>query len=124
MNLKHRLTTGTKHDFYYLKFKSLQGEEMKYTETMWFEMKPNIYGGENLDEHIPMWNGYADGDKQDDTTTDSLIFDPKDFPPGTKIVISEPVCPKCNEVYQNCIVRSQNNGCDFDWKNWTEEQYS
>lgn len=97
---------------------------MEYTNTMWFEMKPDVYGGEDMNQHIPMWNGYADGDKQDDTSKDPLIFDPKLYPPGTKIVVSEPLCPICNEVYANCIVRSGHNACTFDWKQWAEEQYS
>lgn len=99
-------------------------EKLTYIETMWFEMKPDIYGGDSVDEHIPMWNGYAVGDKQDDTTEESLIFDPKDFPPGTKIVITEPECPKCGEVYENCMVRGFETACDFDWKEWAEDQYS
>ena len=96
---------------------------MKTTDVMWFEMKPDVYGGKNLDEHIPRWNGYADGDKQDDTSSDPLIFRPEDFPPGTKIVVSEPLCPKCGEVFENCNAKTGRD-CDFDWRRWAEEQYS
>jgi hypothetical protein len=53
---------------------------MQYTEIMRFEMKPYIYGGKDMDEHIPQWNGYAYGDKQDDTHNDPLVFRPEDFP--------------------------------------------
>ena len=28
---------------------------MEYVEILWLEMKPNIYGGESGEEHIPMW---------------------------------------------------------------------
>ena len=96
-----------------------------WVKTAWFEMKPDCYGGEKFDEHIPMWNGYVEGDKQDDTTRQPLRFDPKDFPPGTKIIFQEPCCPKCGELYGNCMVRGYNRDdeCDFDWKLWAEYQY-
>ena len=102
------------------------GNDIELVETEWFEMKPDVYGGKDFDEHIPMWNGYADGDKQDDTTRQPLVFDPKDYPPGTKIVVKEPVCPKCGEVFENCMVRGCGGGndCDFDWKEWAEDRYS
>lgn len=98
--------------------------KVTYTETAWFEMRPNIYGGKNCDEHVPQWNGYVAGDKQDDTCKDPLIFDPKDYPPGTKIIVSEPVCPKCDEVYENCMVRGEEAACNFDWTNWAEDQFN
>lgn len=97
---------------------------MEYSTQMWFEMKPNVYGGENMDEHIPEWNGHAAGDKQDDTSSDPLVFRPEDFPPGTKIVVSEPLCPKCGECYENCMARRDDDDCDFDWKAWAESEYS
>jgi hypothetical protein len=98
---------------------------MEYRSVMWIEMTPDVYGGHKCNEHIPRWNCYADGDKQDNTVTEPVKFNPKDFPPGTKIVISEPLCPKCDEVYENCIgCRKEDDGCDFDWKEWTENQYS
>jgi hypothetical protein len=97
---------------------------MEYLEIERHEMKPDIYGGKNMDEHIPMWNRYVYGDMGDDTGPDPLIFDPKDYPPGTIIQVSSPVCPKCGEVYENCMVRWQDGACNFDWTQWAEEQYS
>ncbi len=99
-------------------------DDLEYRDQMWFEQKPNVYGGDNLDEHIPQWWGYAAGDKQDDMTHDHLVFRSEDFPPGTKIIVKEPLCPKCNEVYANCMVRGRDGDCNFDWKSWAEGQYS
>ena len=101
-------------------------EREREVEIERYEMQPDCYGGKNFDEHIPQWWGYCDGDKQDDTTRQSIVFDPKDYPPGTKIVVTSPVCPKCDEVYENCMVRGYGgpNECDFDWKKWAEGKYS
>ena len=91
-----------------------------------FQMRPNCYGGEKCDKHIPQWWGYFVGDKQDDTVKEPIILSPENFPPGTKVTIEEPICPKCGEIYTNCMVRGYNmpTECDFDWVKWTEEQYS
>lgn len=77
-----------------------------------------------MDEHEPMWEGSADGDMGSDTDKSPIILKPSDFPPGTKVVVSEPLCPKCGECFENCMVRGRPGDCDFDWKNWAEEQYS
>ena len=99
--------------------------KVSYVKTMWAEMKPDVYGGKNADEHIPRWEAFCLGDRGSELSSADLILDPKLFPPGTKIEISEPICPKCGEVYQNCMSRGYNKDeCDFDWKEWAEDQYS
>ena len=100
--------------------------KIKFEKIGELQMRPDCYGGKNFDEHIPQWWGYFEGDKQDDTTKKPFALDPKDHPPGTKITIEEPVCPKCEEIYTNCMVRGYDSPdeCDFDWKGWVEEQFS
>ena len=100
--------------------------DIDYVVTENYEMKPDVYGGPKMDQHIPAWNGYVAGDKQDDTTRQPITFDPKDYPPGTKITVETPICPKCHDVYENCMVRSEYtpNPCNFDWHDWAECQYS
>ena len=94
-------------------------------ETMWAELKADCYCGDNADEHKKYWNCYAVGDKQDDDCSEPIVLDAELFPVGTKVIVLEPVCPKCGEVYDNCIVRGYNNAneCDFDWRKWVEENY-
>lgn len=101
-------------------------DEVERVETMWAEVKVDCYNGENGDEHEKYWNAYANGDKQDDNFKEDIVLDLEQYPAGTKVIISEPICPKCSEVYGNCMVRGygNNNECNFDWKNWEEEQYS
>lgn len=100
-------------------------------ETMWAEMKPDCYGGETCDQIEPRWYTYAAGDKQGGYEHDPLILDARGFPPGTKIVISEPVCPKCGDQREHIFPHPETgvafvNKCDcgFDWDAWVLEQYS
>lgn len=105
--------------------------EIKHTETMWAEMKPDIYAGKNCDEIRPQWECHADGDTEADTR--GLIeLCAKTFPPGTKIVISEPLCPKCGIPRIPSFPTNKRNEplysgpceCGFDWDKWVQEQYS
>lgn len=93
---------------------------MKYRETMWAEMSPDVYDGPNCEEVRPRWNVFADGDMDSDYQ-DLLELDSRHFPPGTKIVVLEPKCPKCDQIRELC---SGDDGCDFDWDEWTANQYS
>ena len=86
-------------------------------EIMWAELKVDVYDGPNCDQHRPYWNAFSDGDKQDDDVDGDIVLSPTHFPPGTKIVISIPNCPDCDEIVDICT-------CGFDWKNWVEEKYS
>lgn len=87
-------------------------------------MTPDVYAGENMDEHEPAWNGYAVGDMGDETFKEPIVFEAEDYPPGTRVIVESPICPKCHEVYENCMARGGSFPCDFDWRNWVEEQYS
>ena len=98
-----------------------------YRETMWAEMKPDLYDGENCDQLLPEWDAYADGDKEGDRI-DIIEFAAKTFPPGTKVTISEPLCPNCRETrsYDDISLKSFADKCDcgFDWKTWVEKLYA
>ena len=88
--------------------------------TLWAEMKPDIYAGENFDEVKPMFECQAEGDMSADTT-DTIVINASQYPPGTVILVQEPCCPKCMQVPEMCRATES---CDFDWDNWCEEQYS
>ncbi len=100
-------------------------------ETMWAEMKPNCYGGRTCDQIVPRWDAYAEGDMESDDGLKSLSLAARTFPPGTKVVISEPCCPECGEV-RTAIYPPPKRGplfaskcdCGFDWDAWVREQYS
>lgn len=99
-------------------------------QTMRAEMQANCYGGKTCDKIVPHWNCYADGDKQDENLSGSIILGTRRWPPGTTVVISEPLCPKCSEPRESKFSPAKRGplfdpkcDCGFDWEEWTHEQY-
>jgi hypothetical protein len=80
-------------------------------------MEPDVYGGENCDEHIPGWTAYFHGDMDGDGGSPCLELAAKTFPPGTRVIVQMPVCPECDEIQEFC-------DCGFDWKEWASNEYS
>lgn len=104
--------------------------EVKYEETMWAEMKPDTYAGPKCDKVKPRWECYAAGDM--DSGVETVVrLHANVFPPGTKITISEPLCPKCGELREPAhpgrgaavVVYKGPCRCGFDWDRWTLERY-
>ena len=104
---------------------------LKLRETMWATMRPDCYGGKSCDKIRPQWSTYGDGDKQGEEGERTLQLAARSFPPGTKITIAEPQCPKCGEVRDPIFPAPKRGplfaakcGCGFDWNEWTLEQFS
>lgn len=98
---------------------------------MWFTQRPDVYAGKTCDQVEPRWHCYADGDKDSDDQREPLKLDPRRFPPGTKITVEEPICPKCSEPRSIKHPQPKRGslfvdkcGCGFDWVEWTLNQYS
>lgn len=99
--------------------------------TMWAEMTPDVYGGPNFDEVTPRWKCWSAGDKGDAAQHATLELAARTFPPGTKITISEPLCPKCDEQREPIhpppaegpIFKGRCR-CGFDWDAWVLDQFS
>ena len=96
-------------------------DELEYQPVMWGEMKPDIYAGESCDNVETRWWVYGDGDMDGDYVGRNVSFDSSMFPPGTKITVSQPCCPKCHQIAEMCI---SYEGCNFDWDHWRECKYS
>lgn len=99
-------------------------------QTMRAEMVADCYAGKKCDQIRPHWNAYCEGDKQDDDFDGPLVLDMRQFPPGTMVIVSEPVCPKCGEVRSPKFPQPKRGpifakkcDCGFDWEAWTHEQY-
>lgn len=90
---------------------------MQDVEIMWGEVKADCYGGESCEEISHYWNVYCADDKQDDSSKEPIVLDPKLFPPGTKITVTMPDCPDCDMIVELC-------DCGFDWKEWVLNKYS
>jgi len=95
-------------------------DKILYREIMWAEMSPDLYDGDKCDEICPRWYVYAEGDMDGDYEEKLLELSPKNFPPGTKITISLPCCPKCGEDVEECRI---DDDCDFDWDLWRDNEY-
>lgn len=91
-------------------------KKLEYLQVGCAEMSPDIYGGEDCNEHIAQWKAYFDGDK-DSGFVDVIKLDSAHFPAGTRIVVSMPMCPDCNETQETCQ-------CGFDWMEWIEDNYA
>ncbi|MET3601016.1 hypothetical protein [Martelella mangrovi] len=102
---------------------------MEFRETMWAQQAPDIYTGPNCDQHRPRWVVSAEGDMDGKSPIgETLDLSAKTFPPGTKVTVQEPECPRCHEVPSLMDMPGQSGqwecGCDFDWKGWADEQFS
>jgi hypothetical protein len=102
--------------------------EIRYQEIMWGEMRPDCYAGKTCDQIKPQWWCYAEGDMQDDTGPDPIRLKAKHFPPGTKVVVSVPICPKCGESADMALDFTTGKmgkcDCGFNWEEWARDQYS
>lgn len=94
---------------------------MKYITVITAEMTPNIYGDEKSNEIIPQFKSYHEGNKDEEISKEPIVLKPEHFPPGTKIIVKEPVCPKCDLCATIC---QELKDCDFDWKTWINNEYS
>lgn len=101
--------------------------DLEYRQVQWAEMKPDTYAGESCDEIEPRWEGYADGDMDGDTFN-PMQLEARHFPPGTKVVVSEPECPDCHTpagfALNHETGQMENCECGFDWQAWTRDRYA
>ena len=101
--------------------------ELKYVEIMWAEQKPDCYDGPDCDQLRPEFELTGD-DKGGAETADHVHLLPRMFPPGTRLVVSVPICPNCED--QSDLYLDGHSGkmdkcqCGFDWENWAVGQYS
>lgn len=96
-------------------------------KTLTATLDPDCYGGPDCDELVHRWRTYSEGDKDADHTQEPLELEPRKFPPGTVVIVQEPECPRCGEIWtldslHGCFPNDCR--CGFSWKDWTLEQYS
>jgi len=99
---------------------------MEYQEVDRAVMEPDVYAGPDANEHRPLWTIEVEKEGKE-PIGDVLEISASSHPPGTQVIIQEPICPKCGEVYENCMVRGYSvgaNECDFDWHDWASKEFS
>jgi hypothetical protein len=92
--------------------------ELKYATVMRAEQEPDVYDGENCNEHRHRWETYCEGDKDSDGVDGPLTLDPKQFMPGTRVIVQVPCCPN-----PECGLPCEVCDCGFDWKAWADNEY-
>ena len=56
-----------------------------------------------------------------DSMGNNIEFLAENFPPGTKIEVSIPICPECDTPAE---LNELDCDCGFDWESWTLDIYS
>lgn len=69
-----------------------------------------------------------EGDEDEGSVLELVMF-AKCLPPGTKITLSVPCCPKCGDAADLAATRFDHQEwpdckCGFSWRNWAQETYS
>lgn len=123
--LKHASTTAAPET------PAQDAPDEKYQEVMWAENAPDVYSGAKCDQIGPSrWKCSSLGDRGESDFETTIRLAARIFPPGTKVVISEPVCPQCGEHREPTtlptgkITFDAKCECGFDWDEWTKEKYS
>lgn len=107
--------------------------ETRYTERQKFVMEPDHYDGVECDKTRPRWmTGYAKYGDEEHGETLEFSLSAANFPPGTKVTIEVPVCPKCGDPADFVTGGSGDTpqkewpkcDCGFDWQKWSEDTYS
>lgn len=93
---------------------------MDYHEVMRAELSPDVYSGPDCDQVKNRWEAFCEGDMDSDFSQ-TLELSARHFPPGTKVLVLEPVCPECHQISEFC---RSDEGCAFDWDTWIVEEYS
>lgn len=96
-------------------------KRVEYVEIGRAELKVDCYAGATCDEHKPGWEAHMEGDMESERGMAELTLGANAFRPGTKVIITEPVCPECDYQREMCEL---DEDCDFDWRKWDEWQYA
>ena len=103
----------------------LERVDLVWREIMWAEQTPDVYDGPDCDQHRPLWLVSAEGDKDSPSPqSEPLELKAEHFPAGTKVVVSVPGCPNCDEGAGSGHDVGADCECGFSWRRWTGEQFS
>ena len=92
--------------------------------------EPDCYAGKTCDKLNPQWvTDYPKHGTEVEGETLTLELEAINLPPGARVAIEIPVCPKCGDpADMNEPKRKQRRwprcGCGFSWAKWAQGQYS
>lgn len=99
---------------------------MEYRKTQSAIMEPDLYDGPDCDDVRPRWVAYVEKEGRTDIGEDMNLA-ATTFPPGTRVEISVPICPKCNDLDADYAYAMDGDGicqCGFNWNEWRDSEYS
>lgn len=102
-----------------------------YRAVQWAKQSPDVYAGETCDQVKARWVVGAEGDMDGPEPLGPLLeLRAETFPPGTVVVVREPVCPDCGEPRHMASLPTEpvafqvKCDCGFDWEDWTIGEFS
>ena len=105
-------------------------KKLNFVERQSFWQEPDCYDGKSCDKLRPRWmTEYPKEGKEEDGEILKLEIDAKSMPPGSRITIEVPCCPKCGDPadmsVDYCAKHKEwpNCRCGFSWKKWTYDNY-
>src|ERR1051326_4893977 len=108
-------------------------QKLEFVSRQVFRQEPDCYDGETLDKHRPRWmTSYPKEGDEEDGEILKLEIDARTMPPGSRVTIEVPCCPKCGEPADMfCDPRPgtkrrlwPNCPCGFSWRKWVEQNFS
>lgn len=106
-------------------------QKLQYVERQIFRQEPDCYDGPKSHGHRPRWmTSYPkEGDSEDGETL-KMEIPAAMMPPGSRVTIEVPCCPKCGDpadTFTDCVKTYKkwpNCKCGFSWRKWTEENFA
>lgn len=95
--------------------------DIQYTQIDSLELEPNCYSGSSGDEVKKQW---LLRDRSGTEFKQEVKLNAAYFPPGTRITISVPMCPNCQEPAEENCPDIFDCECGFSWGKWTLHKYS
>lgn len=106
---------------------------IEYVDRQTFRQEPDCYAGERSDQQRPRWmTSYPKEGDEEDSETLKLEIPAASMPPGSRVTIEVPCCPKCGDpsdinVGSGDMVAFQewpDCHCGFSWRKWAEGRFA
>ena len=104
--------------------------KLTFVERQTFHQKPDCYDGATCDKLRPRWmTSYPKHGNEEDGEVLRIEMHARDYPPGTRVIIEVPVCPKCGDPGDFVQPKTRRRkwprcDCGFSWAKWAVEQFS
>lgn len=117
--------------FFIREGKKIVQKELQYQQADAYWTKTNCYDGKNCNGLRPEWwtSAPKEGDYKHGETLE-LKIDAANLPPGSKVIIEVPCCPKCG-LQADAVTDPRKNykawpncECGFSWRKFCHDNFS